>query len=150
MIKLSYQISVDLDVLKALTAKLETDGQTHNDVLREVLGLDSPVETEESDTALSALADTFANFSLPNHFHSRGLSLPDGTELRARYKGREYTSTIQGGKWIDYEGRQQVSPSAAAGKITSTVVNGLRFWEAKRPGDKGWRRLDVIRDSLSQ
>ena len=150
MVKLSYQLSVDLDVLKALTAKLETDGQSHNDVLREILNLDSPVKTEDSDTPLSALADTFAKFSLPNHFHSRGLALPDGTALRARYKGREYAAAIRDGKWFDHEGRPQVSPSSAAGNITSTMVNGLRFWEAKRPGDKGWRRLDVIRDSLSQ
>lgn len=150
MVKLSYQISVDLDVLKELTARLETDGQSHNDVLREILSLDSPSETEVFEAPFSELADTIVKLSFPGQFYSRGLALPDGTELRARYKGREYTSTIRDGKWVDHEGRQQVSPSAAAGKITSTVVNGLRFWEAKRPGDNGWRRLDVIRDSQRQ
>ena len=129
---------------------METNGQSHNDVLREILLLDSPSETEVSDAPLSTLADTILKISFAGQFYSRGLALPDGTELRARYKGREYAAIIRDGKWTDHEGRQQISPSAAAGKITSTVVNGLRFWEAKRPGDKGWRRLDVIRDSQRQ
>ena len=41
------------------------------------------------------------------------------------------------------------SPSAAAGAITETTVNGWRFWEGRLPGDKGWRRLDVVRNTYS-
>ncbi len=141
-----YEIIVDLDVFKALTARLEQEGQTHNDVLRDLLNLDSPVEAEGPDSPLGKLADQLGRMSFGTGFYSRGLTLPDGTELRARYKGREYRARIEGGHLFTEDNEQHDSPSAAANHITSTTVNGLRFWQGKRPGDNTWRRLDVIRD----
>ena len=146
MEKLSYQILVDLDVFKALTARLESEGQTQNDILRDLLGIDSPFEAEEPNARYFTVADALGRVSYPGQFYSRGLALPNETELRARYKGAEFRARIVDGNWVS-DGHQYDSPSAAAGHITSTTVNGLRFWEGKRPGDRGWRRLDVIRDS---
>ena len=141
-----YQIDVDLEVFKALTAQIETPGQTHNDVLRELLKLDSIVEYEGPQPleGLSRVAETFARSQYSGQFYSRGLVLPDGTELRARYKGRQYEAKIQGDRWIDNDGTEQSSPSAAATAITGTTVNGWRFWEARRPGETVWRRLDIL------
>lgn len=138
-----YAIDVDLDVFKALTAKLEQAGQSHNDVLRDLLGLDSPMEAD-SDLHPVINLDAFYKGLNPNEFYSRGLRLPSGTELRARYKGKSYFAKIAGGKWFDENGHEQTSPSSAANAITGTTVNGWRFWEAKRPGDPGWLRLDVL------
>ena len=148
MSTLNYSILVDLDVFKALTARIGVDGQTSNDVLRELLYLDSPLEHEPPEAMYSAVSDALAKHVYPRTFYSRGLMLPDGTKLRARYKGNEYQAVITDGQWITEDGAAHESPSAAANHITSTVVNGLRFWEGQRPGDRGFRRLDAIRDSV--
>lgn len=147
MSNLPYSIDIDLDVFKALTARLEEAGQTHNDVLRDLLALDSVTEAEPPAAPFAVHADSIGKASVRGHFYSRGLVLPEGTLLRARYKGREYRAKIDGEFFATEDGETHDSPSAAASHITSTTVNGLRFWEAKRPGDRGWRRLDVIRDS---
>jgi hypothetical protein len=146
MSKEKYQIDVDLDVFKALTARIDLDGQTHNDVLRELLVLDSPVEHDEAHSPFLAAADALGRAAAAGAFYSRGLSLPNGTRLRSRYKGRFFEAEIRDGQWIADDGSIHDSPSAAATAITETNVNGLRFWEGMRPGDRGWRRLDVIRD----
>ena len=141
-----FNISVSLEVYKQLTARLE-EGQAHDDVIRDLLGLDSIVELENpTNTPVERVSDMLMRSTMArgNGFISRGLWLPNGTELRARYKQREYRASIVGEEWIDESGDIQTSPSSAASAITGTNVNGLRFWEAKRPTDKGWRRLDVL------
>ena len=141
--KLPYDIDVDLDVFKALTALIQEEGQSHNDVLRELLSLDSPTEADISPSVFP-IENIFAKNLYAGQFYSRGLVLPSGTELRARYKGEQHFATIIDGKWIDSSGDEQSSPSSAAKAITGNSVNGWRFWEAKRPGDRGWRRLDIL------
>lgn len=147
-----HTVHVDLEVFKALTVRLEYEGQTHNDILRELLGLDSIIEETPPEpaivNALAALSKSADQFGRPaeHGFFSRGLFLPHGTKLRARYKGKQYLAAIQKDHWVDQTGQIQASPSAAATAITDTNVNGLRFWEALRPGDTTWRRLEFIRN----
>jgi hypothetical protein len=146
-----FNISVGLPVLKALTAQLE-EGQTYDDLLQQLLGLDSIVEPEVNElhprNALAAVDEEMKRLlherSGKEGFFSRGLWLPNGTELRARYKHQEYRARIASNTWIDADGSRHTSPSAAATAITDTNVNGLRFWEARRPGDTSWRRLDQL------
>ena len=143
----TFNIPVSLTVFKALTALLE-EGQTHDDILRDLLQLDSPAELEKPNP-FAQFEEISSNLArgiggAVGGFHSRGLWLPNGTLLRARYKGRLYEARIAEAKWIDSTGGEQSSPSAAATAITSTNVNGLRFWEAKRPTDNGWRRLEAF------
>lgn len=144
-----FPIHVTLPVFKALTARLE-EGQTHDDVLRDLLEIDSIVEPEP-DQLIQGLTAFQEGFQQARHersgkggFFSRGLWLPNGTKLRARYKGKEYRATVTNNQWLDAENRPQTSPSAAASAITGNNVNGLRFWEAKRPEDASWRRLDIL------
>jgi hypothetical protein len=142
-----FNVEVTLPVFKSLTARLE-EGQTHDDVLRDLLGIDSIIEPEAPPSALAYYDDelkrAFHERSGKSGFFSRGLWLPNGTDLRARYKQREYRACIVDNAWLDERGKRQSSPSAAATAITGTNVNGLRFWEGKRPGDAAWRRLDVL------
>lgn len=141
------QIDVSLDVYKALTAKLSFEGQTYDDVIRDLLELDSPLEAEDRtdlSAAIESVSVSFARSLDPTAFYSRGLRLPHGTQLKARYKGGNYSAHIANGMWLDSEGNQHHSPSAAATAITGNNVNGLRFWEARRPGDGTWRRLDTL------
>lgn len=143
----TFNVPVGLAVFKALTARLE-EGQTHDDVLRDLLQLESPAEPErpnpfaQFEEVTASVAQGIGGAVAG--FHSRGLWLPNGTQLRARYKGQLHQAQIASGKWIDEDGVDHNSPSAAATAITSTNVNGLRFWEAKRPTDNGWRRLEAF------
>jgi len=148
-VTVKFTIQVGLPVFKELTARLE-EGMTHDDVLRDLLGMDSLIEpeTDELINPTTLFRDEarklFHERSGKGGFFSRGLWLPSGTELRARYKQEEYRAAIQDNAWLDEGGRRHTSPSAAATAITGTNVNGLRFWEAKRPTDSVWRRLDML------
>ncbi len=139
-----YQISVDLDVFKTLTSMIQSEGQDHNDVLRDVLNLDSPIEAEPPGAG-SEIPNALARLAYPGQFYSRGLALPDGTELRARYKGVQHLALIRNGRWWSADGREFSSPSAAASSITGTTVNGWRFWECRLPGKTQWQLIDALR-----
>lgn len=139
------QIDVDFQVFKALVARREHEGHTYNDVLRELLNLDSLQEPEQAPGPFDGIADALGKPLHGHGFYSRGLYLPDRTELRARYKQRSYRARIAGEVWVSEDGEQFASASAAAVAITGTNVNGLRFWEGKRPTDDGWRRLEHLR-----
>jgi hypothetical protein len=144
----TYQINVDLDVFKALTARIHAEGHDHNDVLRELLNLDSPVETEILPS-LSEPLNALLRGVYAGQFYSRGLILPDGTKLRARYKGSQHLAVIRNGRWWSEDGTEYLSPSAAASAITNTTVNGWRFWEGLLPGSNAWRRLEIIRNAYA-
>ena len=137
------QIEVSLDVFKKLTARLSYDGQTYSELIHELLTEDSCIEPEEpSDDFLDGRA--FLKRENKSGFASRKLWLPHGTELRARYKQKEYRARIDNSVWLSEDGSRYSSPSAAAHAITGNSVNGLRFWEALRPSDRTWRRLEAL------
>jgi hypothetical protein len=145
-----FSIKVSLQVFKHLTSLLE-EGQTHDDVIRDLLEVDSIVEIEGGKPDLNFVAHDVIQdemnriaYGRDAGFASRGLWLPNETQLRARYKQRKYRAIIKNGCWLDDNGQAHSSPSAAASAITGNNVNGLRFWEGQRPGEKGWRRLDVL------
>ncbi|WP_438727808.1 hypothetical protein ACR9YC_11590 [Parasphingorhabdus sp. DH2-15] len=134
------EIQVDFDVFKALTAMRRAENHTYNDVLRELLGI-----------SISCSESTKSTEKTPNPevthidgLHSRGLFLPEDTRLKAVYKGREYYARVKDGAIINKAGKTFTSPSGAASSITETTVNGWRFWQAKRPNDADWYRLDQL------
>jgi hypothetical protein len=123
------QIDVDFEVFKELTARRASESVTYNDVLRGLLGLNS------------------ASAPPPNANGAwvyKRVQFPNGTQLRATYKGKTYTAEIKGGSLI-LNGQRQTSPSAAASCITRNSVNGWDFWEVKRPGDPSWRIMRELR-----
>ena len=122
-------IEVDFEVFKALTNKRESEEMSYNDVLRAMLDLG----TSQAAPAPSGPAWTW-----------KGVTLPTGTELRAEYKGKEYTARIVNGEWVQGE-RVFGSPSAAAYAITESGINGWVFWSVKRPTDAGWSLLSKLR-----
>lgn len=136
-------IEIDFQVFKALTAMREDESITYNDVIRRLLDLAPVTKANGVATAAAGLvAGLAAGLYLP--FQSRGLELPHGTLLRATYKGRQLSARVDNGRWIDSEGRQHASPSAAAKSVTNTNVNGLRFWEAQLPGASNWQKLEFL------
>ena len=148
------QIEIDFDVFKALTALREHEGDTYNHVLRRMLGL--PNQQENTLNAMlsgpdlgdlvSALSKGPSPLNALSPFTDgawfNGVFFPNGTKLRASYKGDTYFAEIKGGQWVDSNGIVRTSPSDAASAISGTNVNGWRFWHAQGPGDSTWRRLD--------
>lgn len=134
------QIEIDFDVFKELTARRRSENHTYNQVLRELLDLGTahPGMTDFSEVIRAV------GKGIVGGFESRGLFLPNGTLLRAKYKGRHYKAAVEQGRFCLADGKSFGSPSAAAKEITGNNVNGLRFWEAKRPSDSDWARLDSI------
>lgn len=150
------QIHIDFDVYKALTTLRKSEVDSYNAVLRRLLKL--PVEN-----ALMAAAEgrpnnalaAYAEGNFPEHRNALAalmegawfdnVFLPEGTKFRANYKGQTYSGEIRNGVWLDSEGITQTSPSAAAGAISNTNVNGWRFWYALLPGTSEWRRMDEFK-----
>jgi hypothetical protein len=149
------EILIDFEVFKALTAKRIDERHTYNDVIRELLGLDSLVEQPDPTESLLGSSDcgpvndpfilAGSFLEKTTGFSARGIFLPNGTNLKATFKQQQYTATIHKGQWVDVNGMSHSSPSAAAKAITGSNVNGLRFWHVKRPTDTEWRRLDLLR-----
>jgi len=142
------QIEIDFQVYKALTSLRENERHSYNDVIRELLGLEPRIHPEsivgKMTRASEGISRAFVSAPSASGFSSRGLFLPDGTRLRAIYKNTLYQAEIADGRWIDEQGREHSSPSSAATHITNTNVNGWRFWEAMRPSDEQWHRLDRL------
>lgn len=127
------QIDIDFEVWKALTAKRRDESHSYNQVLRELLGIASEGADEPA-----AMDLVLAGRALGGRF------LPNGTQLRAKYKGAWHHAEIKDAQLVDVDGAVYDSASAAARAVTSTNVNGLTFWDVKRPSDSAWRKLMTL------
>ena len=142
------QVDIDFEVYKGLTAHLQSESDSYNEVIRRLLGLPSAGLTGGHINALeyglpvsagNALAGGVGGVWYGNVFFM------DGTIFRATYKGQTYFAEIRGGQWVGLDGVARTSPSHAASAISGTNVNGWRFWFGKRPGDLDWSRIDAFR-----
>jgi len=142
------QIEIDFDVFKALVARLDSEAESYNDVIRRLLGLPDreasllPGEVDMPGLPahpMNALAPQTGGVWFSNVF------LPNGTVFRATYKGKTYRAWIHNSQWIDELGNMRTSPSDAASAISGTNVNGWRFWFVRRPQDEDWQRLDALK-----
>ena len=126
-------IEIDFDVFKAITLRRPSEETTENDVLREVFGL--PVKKGSS-----------LKLTTPGQgdWVAKGVRFPAGTEFRANYKGQTHLARVEAGA-IVVEGKRYDTPSSAAMAITKSNVNGWRFWEARLPGQAGWKMIESLR-----
>lgn len=125
---------MDFEVWKALTLRRRDESHSYNDVLRELLGLDPLLETGHRTSAGDGASPRLGRL-VGDRF------LPNGSKLRAKYKGVLYHAEIVNGTLIDGDGKAHSSSSAAARAVTKTNVNGLTFWEVRRPGESGWNKI---------
>jgi len=126
-------IEVDFDVFKALTARRPAEEVSENDVLRQILGLPT---RKVGQTQPAAPA--------PGDWVTKGVRFPAGTEFRATYKGQTYLARVEGGGLM-LNGKRFDTPSAAAMSIADSPVNGWTFWEARLPGQAGWKMIKTLR-----
>ena len=72
--------------------------------------------------------------------------MPNGSLIRATFKGKSHFAEIIDGRWFDRgSGATRTSPSQAAKAITGCATNGWIFWEVQRPGEPVWVRLGALR-----
>jgi len=126
-------IEIDFDVFKAITNRRPSEETTENDVLREVF-------------ALPPKKRAIVNLVTPEagDWVTKGIRFPAGTEFRANYKGQTHLARVEAGAII-VEGKRYDTPSSAAMAITKSNVNGWRFWEARLPGQSGWKMIESLR-----
>ena len=127
-------VEVDFDVFKQLTMRRTTEYVSYNDVLRELLGLGQGSASPSSESAKSS----------PEDWVAKGVRFPVGTDFRANYKGKVHVARSDGGS-LSLNGKQYDSPSAAAMAVTSSPVNGWRFWECRLPGKSSWQLIESLR-----
>ena len=130
-------IEVDFDVFKALTLRRPSEEVSENDVLRQMLGLPTKQRGAGERQAILPQAGDWI---------TKGVRFPSGTEFRAVYKGQTYLARVEEGA-LALEGKRHDTPSAAAMAITGNPVNGWTFWEARLPGQSGWKMLKALRST---
>lgn len=123
-------LDVDFDVFKALTNRRATEDVTYNDVLRELLELGAKAPPSATQNS--------------GGWSWKGVTLPNGTELKASHQGKLCAAKIENSKWMQ-DGNTYASPSAAAFAITNYGINGWLFWQVKRPSDATWVQLGSLR-----
>lgn len=126
-------IEVDFEVFKALTLRRPSEDVSENDVLRQLLGLPGRKSAAVQPTAPAA-----------GDWVTKGVRFPAGTEFRATYKGQTYLARVDGAALV-LNGKRYDTPSAAAMSITRNPVNGWTFWEARLPGQAGWKMIKSLR-----
>jgi hypothetical protein len=130
-----HTIEVDFDVFKALTLRRPSEQVSENDVLRQLLGL--PQRQSASAPPVAPQAGDWI---------VKGVRFPAGTEFRATYKGEIYLGRVEGGALV-LSGQRYDTPSSAAMSITRNPVNGWTFWQARLPGQAGWKVIRSLRKS---
>ncbi len=133
------KIPVDLEVYKALEARREAFSESHNDILRRILGI-----LPDTSTALPATSPEEIIV-----WRRKGVGLPKGTRWRmSSVNGEQNGSVVEGG--FQYRGEVISSPSRLATNIyrtksgRKTNLNGWRYVEVKRPGDSSWTMLNSL------
>jgi hypothetical protein len=72
------------------------------------------------------------------------LAFPKGTEFRGKYKGYFYYGEVSSGALM-MNGKEFLSPSAAAMTITRSFVDGWLFWDCKPPGASSWINIHTLK-----
>ena len=156
------QIEIDFDVFKELTARRESETDSYNAVIRRLLKLPTTsalagYHSGPTNALASRLDGALAHYVRKHSPSVNALAnvlggawfdnvhFLEGTQFRATYKGQTHTAEICNGRWVGSDGIVRTSPSAAAGAISQTNVNGWRFWYFKRPGDDDWQRMDALK-----
>jgi hypothetical protein len=141
------QIVIDFDVWKALTARLDSEHDTYNEVIRRLLQLpatEAGAQPGEIDWPGQPDALPLPSGPLKGVWFS-SVFFPEGTAFRATYKGKTHRAQILNSQWVDELGHPRTSPSDAASAISNTNVNGWRFWFVRRPYDEDWVRMDALK-----
>jgi len=73
-----------------------------------------------------------------------GPAFPNGTKFRGKYKGYSYFGKVSSGALM-MNGKEFLSPCAAATAITRSSVDGWLFWDCKPPGASSWVNIYTLK-----
>jgi hypothetical protein len=123
------KIDVTIDVYKLIEQNRLSFEETHDHILRRLLGL--PILSEKP-----IIDGTF--------YLGEGVHVPFGTLLKREYKRKEYMAEVKdGGIWIN--GKKFPTINQAVNAISDSPQNAWGFWQVKRPQDSKWIPLNNLR-----
>src|SRR5262245_46839664 len=82
-------IEIDFDVHKRIEIARRSFKETDNEVLRRLL----EIETKAAPVSL-------ARARIEQPWSGKGVTLPHGTQVRMKYRGRVYVGMIDNGAWL--------------------------------------------------
>ena len=143
-------IDIDFDVHRLIEQERRGFDEPENAALRRLLKLPTngaaAAGAKETNIANSDELKAAAGVA----WSWKGVVLPHGTDLRMDYRGQMVRGRVENGKWV-VEAKFYTSPSDAAGSSVVTKdgdhpsLNGWIYWEAKRPSDVTWRKLQSLK-----
>ena len=145
------KIEIDFDVHQQIEAERRGFDDPPNVALRRLLGLGPPKQTLSANDATERLPSEIAE--RPNaEWRSKGVVLPDGTELQVDYSEVRASGRVDGDR-LSFNGQLFRTPSAAVMSAVGTArgsavsaINGWKYLYARLPGEDKWKRLDNIRE----
>ena len=75
-----------------------------------------------------------------------GVAFPNGTKFRCKYKGCFYYAKVTNGALM-INGKEFLSPTAAAVTITRNAVDGWLFWDCQLPGNSSWVNICALKQT---
>jgi hypothetical protein len=133
-------IKVDPELHRLIETNRMSGSESPNDVVRRLLQLwPAAVTDDEDEASLDAWSGS-------------GVTLPEGTQLRMTYNRQTDYGEIRDGAWLVYNTRYD-TPSGAASAVArnkqglNTKLDGWRYWQIKRPGERQWTALAELRKS---
>ena len=138
-------IEIDFDVHQKIEAARKSFDDPPNAALRRLLGLAPAKQALSANDAIEQLPSKSAEW------RSKGVTLPDGTELQADYSEVSATGRVVGGR-LSFHGKTFRTPSAAVMSVVEaargtavSAINGWKYLYARLPGEDKWIPLDRIR-----
>lgn len=149
-------IDIDIEVYKMIEGARQDFDESHNTILRRLLGIDDFEDILENNNNVSEEIANYQNNILdfrlrgyrrgaPGSWYYGGVSLPEGTKLQ-KWLGKQRIEAIihQGSIYVNGEYHQ--SPSSAAMAVNGgRNVNGWNFWEYFDEETKNWQKLGFLR-----
>ena len=143
-------IEIDWQVRQVIEAERRGFDDPPNAALRRLLGIDSP-ELCAADASASPqvhLRDGSASWNW------KGVTLPEGTELRVAYSEVRASGRVAGGL-LTFGGEGFKSPSPAVmavvarrrGTSSAPSINGWQYLQVLLPGENRFKPLSQLRES---
>ena len=144
------KIEIDFDVHQKIEAARKSFDDPPNTALRRLLGLRPAKQAFSANDAIEQLPSNIAERPIAE-WRSKGVALPDGTELQADYSEVSATGRVAGGR-LSFNGKTFRTPSAAVMSVVEaargtavSAINGWKYLYARLPGEDKWVPLDRIR-----
>ena len=145
------KIEIDFDVHQKIEAARTSFDDPPNAALRRLLGLRPPKQALSENDATARMQGEV--IGPPNaEWRSKGVALPDGTELHVDYSEVSASGRVVGGR-LSFHSKTFRTPSAAVMSVVETArgsavsaINGWKYLYARLPGEDNWMPLNKIRE----